>query len=114
MVLQIVFRKEFSSLPGGLGHFADSNSIPQNLTTTFYPVLIVAILLKGLLSLVEPLFQRCHLSVTDEVLKGGDSMINLHMLSQIPSSCLCIQLSVCVMVPRIFVSCEDFVLHGYD
>ena len=38
MVLQIVFRVAFSHLPGGLGHFADCNSIPVNRTTTFHPV----------------------------------------------------------------------------
>ena len=82
----------FSHLPGGLGHFADSNSIPQNQTATFHLVLIVALLLMHLLLLVERLFQRCHLSRIDEVLKRGDSMIKLHMLYQIPS-----------------VSCKDFV-----
>ena len=38
------------------------------------------------------------------MLKFGDSMISLHMLSQIPSSCLCIQLSVCATSPRILTS----------
>ena len=75
----------FSHLPGGLGHFADSNSIPYSLTTTFHPVLIVATLLKYLPLLVERLFQQCHLSRIDEVLKCGDSMTKPHMLSQIPS-----------------------------
>ena len=50
MVLQIFFHMEFSRLPRGLGHFADSNSIPSSQTTTFHPILIVAILLKYLLS----------------------------------------------------------------
>ena len=45
MVLQIVFHTEFSHLPGSLGHFADSNSIPWNQTTIFHPILIEAILL---------------------------------------------------------------------
>ena len=82
MALQIVFHTEFSNLPGGLGHFEDSNSILWNLPTTFHPILVVAILLNYLLSLVERLFQRCHLSRIDEVLKCGDSMLDLHMLSQ--------------------------------
>ena len=34
----------------------------------------------------------------------GDSMIKLHMLSQIPSSFLCLQLSVCAAAPRILTS----------
>ena len=81
MVLQIVFHAEFSHLPERLGHFADYNSIPQNRTTTFDPVLTVAILLK--------------------YLKCGDYMKNLHTLSQIPSSCLYTQLMVCATAPRI-------------
>ena len=47
---------------------------------TFHPILIVAILLTYLPLLVERLFQRCHLSRIDEVLKFGDSMIDLHMI----------------------------------
>ena len=104
MVLQIVFRMAFSRRPGGLGHFADSNRIPWSQTTTFHPVLTVAILLKCLLLLVERLFQRCHLSRIDEVLKCGDSMTNLHMLSQIPSSCLYVQLSVLATAPIILIN----------
>ena len=38
-------------------NFADSNNSPQNQTTIFHPILIVAILLKYLLSLVERLSQ---------------------------------------------------------
>ena len=30
MILRIVFHKEFSRLPGGLEHFADSNSSAKN------------------------------------------------------------------------------------
>ena len=74
MVHQIVFHTVFSRLPGGLGQFADGNSMPQNLTTTVHPVLTVAILLTYLPLLVGRLFQRCHLSRIDEVLKCGDSM----------------------------------------
>ena len=70
MILQVVFHTEFSLLPGGLGHFADSDGIPQHQTTIFHPILLMAILLKYLL------FQRCHLSRIDEVLKDGDSMMS--------------------------------------
>ena len=84
MIHQIFVHTEFSLLPRGLGHFAERNGIPKSLTTTFHPVLIVAIPLMSLLSLFVRLFQRCHLSRIDEVLKCGDSMVQLHMLSQIP------------------------------
>ena len=104
MVLQIVFRMAFPNLPRDLGHFAESNSISQSLTTTFHQVLTVAILLTYLPLLVERLFQLWHLSRIDEVLKCGDFMIKLHMLSQIPSSCLCVQLSVCATAPRILIN----------
>ena len=82
MVLQIVFLTEFSHLPGGLGHFADSSSTPQNQTTIFHPILIVAILLMYLLLLFERLSLRYHLSRIDEVLKFDDSMIDLHNFSK--------------------------------
>ena len=95
MVLQIVFRTAFSRFPRGLEHFADRNSIPKSLTTIFHPVLTVAILLTYLPLLVERLLQRCHLSRIDEVLKCVDSMIKLHMLSQIPSSCLFSTFGLC-------------------
>ena len=95
---------EFSHPPGGLGRFAKSNSIPRSQTTTFRPILIVAIRLKYLLSFVERLFQRYHLTRNDEVLKCGDSMIDLHMLSQIPLSCRCKQLLACVTAPRILTN----------
>ena len=38
------------------------------------------------------------------MLKCGDSMIKLHMLSQILSSCLYIQLSVLATAPRILIN----------
>ena len=44
-----------------------------NQTTIFHPILSVAKLLNFLLSLVERLSQRCHLSRIDEVSKFGDS-----------------------------------------
>ena len=62
--------------------------------------IFVAILLTYLPLLVERLFQRCHLSRIDEVLKCGDSMKNLQTLSQIPSSSLHIQLSLLATAPR--------------
>ena len=101
---QPLLHKVLSHLPGGLGHFADSNSIPWRLTTTFHPVLTVAMLLTYLPLLAGRLFQRCHLSRIDEVLKCGDSMIKLHMLSHTPSSCLYIQLSVLATAPRILTN----------
>ena len=64
----------------------------------------VAIVLKYILPLVERLFQQCHFSPIDEVLKCGVSMINLHILSQMPSSCRFLQLSVCATAPRIFTN----------
>ena len=70
---------------------------------SFHPVVIVATLLK-FLSLVLRLSQRCHLSRIDEVLKCGDYFINLRTLSQIPSSCLCIQLPVCATTPRFLIN----------
>ena len=87
MVLQIVFHTEFHHLPGGLGHFAENSYIPWNRPAIFHPILIVAILLTYLPLLVERLFQRCHLSRIDEVLKFGDSMLDLHKIFQIPMSC---------------------------
>ena len=88
-VFQSVFHTEFSRLPGGLRHFADSNSIPLNQPTICHPILILATLLKYLLSLVVRLFQQCHLSRVDEVLKFHDSMIDLHIVFQCPMNCLC-------------------------
>ena len=101
---QSSFIRSFSCWSGSLGRHADSNSIPWIQTTTFRPVLTVAILLKCLLLLVERLNQHCHSSRIDEVLKFGDSMINLHMLAQMLSSCLCIQFSVRATAPRILIN----------
>ena len=52
MILQIFVHTEFSRLPGDLGRFADSNSIPQNPTTTPHPIQIAIILLMFPLLLV--------------------------------------------------------------
>ena len=60
MVRRTVFRVEFSHLPGGLGHFADSNSIPWNQPTIFHPDLIATILQTYLLSLCVLLSQQSH------------------------------------------------------
>ena len=48
------------------------------------------------------------------MLKCGDSMIKPHMLSQIPSSCLKIQLSVLATVPRILINffLVEILYHG--
>ena len=88
MIVQIAVRKVVSHLPGGLGHFADSNSIPQNQPTIFHEILIAAILLKIRLSFVARLFQQCHSFRIDEVLKC-DSMICLHRICQTPMNCQC-------------------------
>ena len=115
MVLQIVFRMAFSHLPGGLGHFADSNSIPQSLTTTFHLVLTVAIQLTYLPLLVGRLFQRCHLSRIDGVLKCSDYMINFTCSPKF-HRVVCIYNFRCLRRLQelicLSVSCEDFVLHG--
>ena len=55
MILQVFVHTEFSRLPGGLRHFADSNSIPWNLTTIFQPIQIAIIRLMFLLLLVVQL-----------------------------------------------------------
>ena len=52
-------------------------------TTIFHPILSVT-LLQHLPSLVERLFQQCHVSRIDGVLKCDDSMISLHKICQIP------------------------------
>ena len=78
---------EFSRLPGGLGHFADSNSIPQNQPTIFHSILIVTVLLKLLLLLFVPRFQQYHLSRIDEVSRFDVSTIFLHRIFQIPFNC---------------------------
>ena len=61
-------------------------------------------LLTHLPLIVEWLFQRCHLSRIDEVLKCNDSMTEPQMLSQIPSSCQYFQLSVLETATSFFPS----------
>ena len=116
--LQIVFRAAFSHFPGGLGHFADSNSIPWNQPTIMRPILSVAILLKFLLLLVLRLFLQCHLSRIDEVLRFDDSMIDLHNIFQIPIIVVKITFGLfegSKNFDKLFsVSCEVCVLHGWD
>ena len=70
-------------MPRGLGHFADSNSIPKDQPTISHPILIVAVLLKNILPLFVQLFQQCHLSRIDEVFRFDDSMTSLHRICQI-------------------------------
>ena len=96
MVLQIVPHTVFSHLPRGLGHFADSNSIAQNQRTIFHPSQIATILQMFLPSLFVQLFQQCRSSRIDEVLKFGDSMINLHRICKIPMNCQCRRLAACL------------------
>ena len=85
MVLRIGFRREFSHLPGGLQHFADSNSIPLNQPTTFHPSPIATVQQTSLILLCVPLSQQYHSS--HEVLKFDDSMTSLHRICQIPMKC---------------------------
>ena len=82
MVLQIAFREEFSHLPGGLGHCADSNSIPKKHPTIFHPSLIATRHRTFLLTLFVRLFPQCLLPRIDEVSKYSDSKI-----CQIPMNC---------------------------
>ena len=79
--------RSFPVCPRGLGHFADSNSIPKNQPTIFHPIQIAAILLKYLLSLSERLCPRCHLSRIDEVLRFADSRKDFHKMFQTPMNC---------------------------
>ena len=89
MILQIFFHKEFSRLPTGLGHSADSNGVPQNLTTTSHPVQIATVLLMFLLLQVVQLLLQFYLFLIDEVLTCYDSTIILHRICHIPVNCLC-------------------------
>ena len=77
-----------SHLAGGLEHFAESSTIPQN-QSIFHPILIAAILLTYLLSLVLWLFEHCQPSRIDDVSKYDDSMISLHKIYEIPKSGQC-------------------------
>ena len=78
---------KFSRLPGGLGHFADSNSIPQNLTITFHPIQIAIKLLMFLLLLVVHLVLQFRLFLNDAVWLFDDSMVILHKICQILMNC---------------------------
>ena len=80
MVPRVALHKEFVHLPRNLGHFADSNSIPQNQTTTSHPSLIVITQQMFLLLLFLLLFPQCRLSRIDEVSKYDGSMVNLHRI----------------------------------
>ena len=83
------FTRSFHHLPGGLGHFADFNSIPQNQPTIFHPSLIATAQQTSQPLFCVPLFQQYHSSQIDEVSKFDDSMINLHMICRIPTNCQC-------------------------
>ena len=94
-------------MPGGLGHLTDSNSIPQNLTTTSHLIQIAIILLMFFLShVVQVVLQfvlQSHLFLIDEALKFDDSMISLHWICQILMNCLCKLLLFFLTVQEIFV-----------
>ena len=104
MVLRIAIRKEFSRLPGGLEHFADGNSIPQNQPTIFHPSLIATVQQTFLLLFCVPLFQPYHSSRIDEVSKFDDSMIDLHRICQIPMSYQCKRLSAFLTARETFLN----------
>ena len=53
------------------------------------PILILAILLKYFPLFFEPLFQRCHSSQIDGVLKFDDSMTDLHRIWPMTINCQC-------------------------
>ena len=89
MILQIAFNKEFSRLPGGIRHFADSKSIPWSQPTFFHLIQIAIILLMFLLSHVVQLVLQSHLFLIDEALKFDDSMTILHWICQILMNCQC-------------------------
>ena len=63
---QIIVHFEISRLPGGLGHFADSNSISKNPTTTYHPIQIAMIRLMSLLFFDVQLVLHFRLSLIDK------------------------------------------------
>ena len=75
MVLQITVLHVIYHLPGGLGHFAENKCIPQNQPIIFYPSLIATVPQTSHLLFCVPLFQVCHSSRIDRVLKFSDSKI---------------------------------------
>ena len=66
-IRQIFVQIEISHLPGGLGHLADSNSIPWNPIATYHPIQIAIIRLMSLLLFHVQLVLQFHLSLRDEV-----------------------------------------------
>ena len=90
-LLRIVFRKVSSHLPGGLGHFPDSNSIPWNQPTIFDPIPIATVQQTFLHLLGALLLQQYRSFRIGEVFRSTscDSMINLHRILQIPNNCQC-------------------------
>ena len=97
-----------SHLPGGLGHFADKQSSPQNQLNIFHPSLIATVLQMFPLLLCIPLLQQYHSSRIDEVSKFDASTMNLHRMCPIPMICLCKRLSAFLTAPRTFVSSSLF------
>ena len=79
MIHHIFIHTEFSRLPRNLGHFADSNSIPWNLTTIFRPIQTTVIQLTFLLLLSVQLVLQFRLFLIYEVWKSDDSLIILHL-----------------------------------
>ena len=80
-------------------------------------MLVVAIMLKYLLSLFVRLFQQCHLFRIDEVLKFDDSMTDF--LEDVPNSYelyVLMAFGLCdgssTFRKPFSVSCEVFALHG--
>ena len=67
MIPQIFVHFEISRLPRGFGHFADSNSVPWNLTTTFHSIQIAIIRLMTILSPDAQLILQFRLFLIDEV-----------------------------------------------
>ena len=82
MVLRVAFHEEFSHLPGGLGHFADSNSIPQNQSarTILHASPIAPVQQSFLLKPFVWIFPQYHSSRIEQVMKFDESMINLHKI----------------------------------
>ena len=88
MIPKIFVHTGFSRLPGGHGHFADSTSIPQNLTTTTHRMQNAIIRLTSLLLLVVQLVLQFRLFLCEEVWTFEYSMVLLHESCQIPTNCL--------------------------
>ena len=104
MALRITFHREFSHLTRALEHCADSNSIPQDQLTIFHPNPSVIVLVLFLLLFSVQLSHQYRSSQIDEALKFEDSMIDLHTICQIPTSCECKWLSAFLTARETFVN----------